>query len=194
MRAVAHSRFPKLLFLLLAVSAAVRFSYDYPRLPEVVECHFDAAGKANLWQTKPVFFAFFVGSIVLSSFFTFALPALLRSLPSELFNLPGKQYWLSAERRESALEFLSAWFGCAVFVVAGHAFHYTIERNLHADSPPAATQFVLVLAAFGVFLALVDLAPLPALSARSPESLGPGYFSARARASTPFSILSSCLA
>lgn len=148
------SRLPKLLFVLLVLLAAVRFSYFYPQLPEVVQSHFDGQGNANGWQTKPVFFAFFVGLTVLAVFVIFGLPALIRALPAEVMNVSNKQYWFGPERREASQQFVSswfAWFGCAVFLVGCYAFDYAAKSNLRPRDRPDATQFAYVLIMFFVF-------------------------------------------
>src|SRR5262249_55485167 len=150
------SRLAKLVLVILVIGAAFRFSADYSQLPDVVASHFNAAGHANGWQTKTAFFSFFVGSVVLAVFFAFGLPAMIRAMPIQLFNLPNKNYWLAGDQREPSLEFLSAWFawlGCAIFVVACYAFHFAIQANLRPEAGPGGTQFAYVLAAFGLFCA-----------------------------------------
>jgi uncharacterized membrane protein len=148
------SRLPKLLFVLLVVFAVVRFSYLYPQLPEVVQSHFNGQGHPNGWQTKAVFFSFFVGVTVLSTFFTFGLPALIGALPAQLFNLPNKKYWLAPEHRAASLDFISgwfAWFGCAVFFVACYTFDYAIRSNLepgHVSHPERLLYLIVAFLAF----------------------------------------------
>jgi len=148
------SRLPKLLFVLLVLVAAIRFSYFYPQLPDVVQSHFNNHGQPNGWQTKPVFFFFFVGVTVLATLFTFGLPALLRALPEQLFNLPNKKYWFAAERRAASLDFITAWFawfGCMVFFVAASAFDYAIESNLHPGHVSHPERLLYVIIAFLFF-------------------------------------------
>jgi uncharacterized membrane protein len=128
------SRLPKILFLLIVAGAAIHFSSYYAQLPDVVQSHFSSRGNANGWQTKTVFFSFMVGITVLATFFTLGLPAMLRAMPAEIFNLPNKEYWLAPDRREASFDFISgwfAWFGCALFLVACYAFEYAIQANLH---------------------------------------------------------------
>src|SRR5712692_2015629 len=54
------SRLPRLLFVLLAIYAAIHFSYYYPQLPNVIASHFDGRGAANGWQIKSAFFGMFI--------------------------------------------------------------------------------------------------------------------------------------
>jgi uncharacterized membrane protein len=59
------SRLPKFCFFLLVLSAAIHFSSYYSQLPDVVQSHFNREGIPNGWQSKPVFFSFFVSVTVL---------------------------------------------------------------------------------------------------------------------------------
>jgi uncharacterized membrane protein len=68
------SRLPKSAFVVLAAAAAIHFFYLYAQLPEVVASHFDAHGEVNGWQTKPIFFSFFVGAIVVAGSLALAFP------------------------------------------------------------------------------------------------------------------------
>jgi len=170
------SRLPKLLFLLLAFFAAFYFSSYYSQLPDVVQSHFNSQGHPNGWQTKPVFFAFFVGLTVLAAFVIFGLPALIRALPIELLNVPNKPYWFGAERREVSLQFVSgwfAWYGCAVFLVGCFAFDYAVKSNLYPGRGAATATFVYVLIAFLVFT-LLWIIRIFQRFARIPENRGPG--------------------
>src|SRR5882724_4015238 len=129
------SRLPKLCFLFLLLYAAVHFSSYYSQLPDVVQSHFNREGMPNGWQSKPVFFFFFLGATVIATLITFGLPAIIRSMPTEIINLPHKAYWLSPQRRS-------------------FSFDYAVQSNLHPDHRPDPTRFVYVLFAFLAFTLL----------------------------------------
>jgi uncharacterized membrane protein len=149
------SRLPKLIFALLAAYAAVHFSFYYSQLPDVVASHFDAHGIANGWQAKSAFFGVLVMLSVLAAVLGFGLPRIITIIPTQLINLPNKQYWLSPEHLAETQEFLSAyfaWFGCALFVVMISAFDYAVRSNLYPENRPDVSRIWYTLAGFLVFV------------------------------------------
>jgi uncharacterized membrane protein len=146
---------PKLLFVLLALYAAIHFSYYYPLLPEVVASHFNGRGAANGWQTKTAFFAVLVGVSVLAAVVGFGVPKIISVLPADLINLPNKRYWLAPEHVAETLEFLNgyfAWFGCAIFLILILTSDYAVQSNLHPENPPDPSRLWYILAGFLTFM------------------------------------------
>jgi hypothetical protein len=154
---VQKSTLPKLVFVLLAVGAALYFSSFYSQLPEVVASHFNGRGVPNGWQTKSAFFGILVAVSVLAAVVGFGIPRIIISLPTELINLPNKRYWLAPEHIAGTMEFLNrffAWFGCAVLTVILVTFDYAVQSNLHPDHRPDASRMWYLLAGFLVFVVL----------------------------------------
>lgn len=148
------SRLPRLIFLLLALCAAVHFSHQYPQLPGVVASHFDGRGVPNGWQTKPAFFGVFVGMTGLL-LIGFGLASIIGVLPVRLTNLPNKWYWLAPEHRQETMEWLKAhfgWFACALYGILIVAYDYAAQSNLHPDHPPGVARLVYTLGGFLVFV------------------------------------------
>jgi uncharacterized membrane protein len=151
------SRLPKLIFVLLALYAAVHFSSLYPQLPGVVASHFDGRGTPNGWQTKQAFFTVLVGVTVLCVLLGFGLASLIGIMPVRLINLPNKQYWLAPEHRVETLDWLKAyfgWFACALYVLMIVVYDYAAQSNLHPDHRPGVARLVYTLVGFLAFLVI----------------------------------------
>lgn len=151
------ARLPKIVFAVLAVYAAARFSSSYGRLPQVVASHFNAQGLPNGWETKSAFLGVFAGALVIAAIVGLGAPLLIKTLPVQLINLPNKQQWLSPELRDSTLDYMSswfAWFGCGLLLLLILVFNYAVEWNLHPDHAPDPNRLWLYLAGFGMFAAI----------------------------------------
>ncbi|HET9994867.1 MAG TPA: DUF1648 domain-containing protein [Candidatus Acidoferrum sp.] len=148
------SRWPKLIFVLLVLYAAVNCSYYYPQLPGVVASHFNGRGAANGWQTKSAFFTVFAGVSALAAVVGFGIPRIITAVPRELIHLPNKKFWLAPEHLAETQQFFItyfAWFGCAVFLIVILTFDYAIQHNLHPDNPPDPARMWYILVGFLLF-------------------------------------------
>jgi uncharacterized membrane protein len=153
----SDSRLPRLIFLALVVAAALQCAYYYPLLAGRLASHFDGAGSPNGWQTKGVFFGFYVGGIVVTSVLIFGIPKLIAVVPDSVINLPNKAYWLAPGRRAETVGFFEAqfaWFGVATFFVMLSAVELAIRANLAPDAGFSSSAMWCVLGGYFAFVLL----------------------------------------
>lgn len=165
------STLPKVLFALIAAAAAIHFSMLYGKLPPTMASHFGANGAANGWQPKELFFFIFVGVLVLASVLSFGIPRIIESIPTQLINLPNKEYWLAPERRAESRAFFSrqfAWFGCALLLFLVFTFELAIQANFQPRPVMDSSTFFYGLIVFLVFAFLLPVRLITRFS-RPPE-------------------------
>jgi uncharacterized membrane protein len=149
---------PRRWILLLPVAVLVlQAALYWPRLPERLASHFDAAGHADGWSTKGEFFTVFFAFVGGVSGFFLLLSYGLQRVPAALISLPGKDYWLAPERREATYAFLAqqlVWFGFAsgVFFVA--LLQVTLRANLDEQHRLDKTSFLIYLGGYLAFTLL----------------------------------------
>ncbi len=122
-------------FVCLVVAFLVRLASIWPLLPVRLATHFDYSGQPNGWSTKSELLVILTGMLAIfvagfiSTFW-------LAHLPHHLINIPGKGYWLAAERRALTLSWLgewARWFLIVTVSFVGAVIGGAIEANL---APP----------------------------------------------------------
>jgi uncharacterized membrane protein len=149
---------PSQIAVLVALAVGVlQIAYYYPLLPAVVGGHFNAAGVANSWQPKQVFFGIFVFVYLLIALSYLLLPRFITVLPAALINLPNKDYWLAPERQAQTARLVAdqmAWFGAAVIIMIVLVGQLAIQANLPGSSGRLSSLVWLPLVAFALFTLL----------------------------------------
>ncbi len=123
-------------------------------MPAVIAGHFNAAGVANSWQPKQVFFGLFALVYVLITVTYLSMPRLLNSLPVALISLPNKDYWLAPQRRvETTLRIgdQMAWFGAAVMTMLVIVGQLAIQANLPGSGGRLTAAVWLPFGALAIF-------------------------------------------
>lgn len=92
------------------------------QLPPYMASHFGAAGEPNGFAPRAAFFTAFalIGGFTLSALL--ATSALLSAMPTHLWNLPNRDYWLAPERRAATVARMQAFIswlavGLAAFLL-----------------------------------------------------------------------------
>jgi uncharacterized membrane protein len=142
-------------FVVLLAAAFLQMGWYYPRLPERMASHFDAAGRANGFLPKPAFFILYAGVLALLSVVFLLTPMLIARLPSGMINLPNRDYWLAPERRVLALAKVQAFsvgFGNAMLLFLLLVFRDVMRANL-LEVPELSMRiwvFLVLLATFSI--------------------------------------------
>jgi len=121
---------------MLFFAGLLMFGYYYPKMPANMASHFGASGAANGWQSREAFFLLMIIVNGVSAVITFLAPRQITSSPDARINLPNREYWLAAERREGTFAYITsmmAWFGCAVLTVLLVGTYLAIQANLSTD-------------------------------------------------------------
>jgi len=142
------------ILLLLLGAVALQCLYYFPLLPATVSSHFDGAGRPNGWSSKQAFYTLYLFIVVLMTFCFFVLPRLLRRVPSLLINLPNREYWLVAERKDQAFAMLEdemGWFGIAILVLMVWTIQLAINANLPGAGGLRSDVMLILLGAFFLF-------------------------------------------
>lgn len=141
-------RLPLWVLAVLALVAVGRALAVAPTLPDPLASHFDANGRADGCSSQRSFFV--LGGVVLAGLVLLAagLPALVRTLPTSLVNLPRREYWLAPERRAATVATLGAWmawFGVATLGPLLGVFELVYAANRGAEGTPHLSGTIWVL-------------------------------------------------
>jgi len=148
---------PRLLFVLMLIVGPVVVWTTSTGLPARVATHFGRGGLANGWMTHDGYIAFMFAMIVLVPLVVVAATSLVPGLATSRISLPHRQYWLSPERKEATVGWLSS-HGCALgillilFMLGIHLL--TLEANSRTPARLDEAEFFTVLVGFLVLLAI----------------------------------------
>ena len=119
-------------------------------LPARVASHFDGGGQPNGWMGRSSYLTFIAA-------FGLGLPAIvilgfrvLRHLPTDLINIPRRNYWLAPERRAATVSGLfhrSLWLACLLIAMM-LAVHLLVVHANNQVPVKLSTPMILGLMAF----------------------------------------------
>ncbi len=121
-------------------------------LPERVAIHFGAGGTANGWGSTNANALLMAGVNLLLFCSIYFSPWLIERIPARWISLPNRDYWLTPENKERAVEMMREmmWqFGTALFLFLFFTGLLTISANL---SRPVRLNEELFLSGLVVFL------------------------------------------
>ncbi len=94
-------------FFLLLILCGIQIVYYAPQLPDQVASHFAMDGRADGWSSREAFILYYAVFFLFMAFTFFLIALFLPKIPPDLISMPGKDYWLTPERKAQTLEFLS---------------------------------------------------------------------------------------
>jgi hypothetical protein len=141
-------------FALLLACAAGFIWWTSLSLPAMVASHFEGDGHANGYMTHGVYIRVTLAFAVGLPLFLYFASRFVFGRPDARINLPNREYWLAAERRDQTVSFLRA--SMRRFVVMLVVFlcyvHWLVVRANEATPPRLSTPWMIGgLVAFGAF-------------------------------------------
>ncbi|MFN7722370.1 MAG: DUF1648 domain-containing protein [Pirellulaceae bacterium] len=134
--------------------ALLQNAWYYPRLPEKVAIHFNAAGKADSWASKSHAMLLMIGLQTFLPAFLLLISQLTRSLPTECINLPHREYWLAPERKEATLKSMERflwWIAMATCLWILVVNHLTFVANVSEEN----LRLLPFFAGLAIYMAIV---------------------------------------
>jgi len=116
-----------------------------PRLPAVVASHFGGSGSPNGWSSRAVYVLLvLVIGIVLPAGVIALVHRVTAGDPARL-NLPSREYWMDATRRDGAVELVRAyiWWLGVLLTATAIAVHLAV-LSANAARPPHLSLAVIV--------------------------------------------------
>ena len=126
-------RFSLAVFLILWALCVGYALYYYPKLPDEVASHFGAGGEPDGWMSKTSFITFYLVFTGFMALMFLGMSFGMSKIPVSLFNLPNKDYWLSAERKQETFDFMFwyfLWFGSATLLLLLDILYQSFQVHL----------------------------------------------------------------
>jgi len=143
--------------LVLSVTTVLMLQHYYPQMPDPMASHFDASGRADGYQSRDGFFLLSGAMLVLVLVMFAGAGLLFRAVPSNLFSLPNRDYWLAPERRDSTVAFMTRqmeWFGVGTLILLVAVLWMAMDANLAPEPTLDASTMWWLLGIYLIFSTL----------------------------------------
>jgi len=143
------------LFLLLMLLSISQWIYYFPQLPQKVVSQVSFSGKPTSWMDKSTLLLLNLGITLFLGLIFGVLSVFLKKIPASLWNLPHKEYWLSAERRQWTASYVQQQMlicGCATLIFLMFISQQMIRFNLSGGEALSMGRTVLALVVFVGFI------------------------------------------
>ena len=128
-----REKLPYFVIATALVCTVILAAWFWPRLPQQVATHFDAAGQPDGWMSRLGFVAMMLGIQFGTAAFFIAIGWCSWYLPESMLNIPNREYWLAEERRAETLadsNRLLAWVAAATSMFMLLLFFMTFQANV----------------------------------------------------------------
>jgi hypothetical protein len=134
---MGRNKLPAAALLTALVLCLAQAAFYFRRLPHLAVSHFNAQGMPDGFMDRSFLVGLYVGVELLIAA-AFLLPGFAFSrVPASLLNLPNKDHWMTPERREETLDWVSGgmmWMGTATLILLFDIFGQMLAVNLGAAS------------------------------------------------------------
>ena len=150
-----------LVILVLLVGAGLQLRHYYPLMPDPMATHFGTNMQVNGWSAKSSFYTIYplveIGMIIV-----LLVPILIQKrIPTSLINLPHREYWFAAERRDATWQTVSTyvlWMTAATFTFLIATAEVVFRANLTDVAVPLiGAPFFWVL---GIYVGVIAVATI----------------------------------
>lgn len=151
-------RWLRLSIVFAVLAGGVIAAWYWPRLPERVASHFDAAGRPDGWSTRGSFVGLMLGMTAFNAAVFLLIEQVVRRLPPKWINLPHKEAWLAPERAQRTRDRLGAHLlamGLATVVLLDLLSAMTLATNSGAAPRLGNGAWILLAGFVAVTLAIV---------------------------------------
>ena len=148
---------PLLILILLWILFGGLLAATYTQWPAQVATHFDLRGTPDRWMDR-------VWNIVAYSALGVGLPLMIYGIfslcsrfPTNMINLPRRDYWLAPERRAATFVELrrqALWLGCLIVLFVAGLYVLTLEANRHDPPQLSLSGTTALLGGFFVGVAI----------------------------------------
>ncbi len=92
------------LLVILGFTGVGQAIYFYTRLPDTVAIHFRTSGIPDGWASNEANLVISICLYVFIAGLFLAIPSSLKTLPEKYMNFPNKEYWFSAQRKDTTIK------------------------------------------------------------------------------------------
>lgn len=137
----------------LTVFSFAQHAWYWSQLPEKVATHFGIDGQPNDWMSRDSATIVLAGFQVIIPLMLISITSAARRLPDSMINIPNRDYWLTGDRRNDTLAYVStmmAWIAVMTAAFMSVIAHLTFRANttgVGLNMPVFGTALVTYLAA-----------------------------------------------